>query len=55
MKSKMLRFFWIENEYGKETGNAKERKIAMEALVGITSGAGVECLSAKMPEDRALL
>ena len=34
---------------------AKERKIAMEALVSITSGAGVECLSAEMPEDRAFL
>ena len=31
---------------------AKERKIAMEALVSIASGAGVECLSAEMPEDR---
>ena len=27
----------------------------MEALVSIASGAGVECLSAEMPEDRALL
>ena len=34
---------------------AKERKIATEALVSIASGAGVECLSAKIPEDRALL
>ena len=34
---------------------AKERKIATEALVSIASGAGVECLSAEMPEDRALL
>ena len=34
---------------------AKERKIATEALVSITSGAGVECLLAEMPEDRALL
>ncbi|XP_030930950.1 uncharacterized protein LOC115956803 [Quercus lobata] len=34
---------------------AKERKIAMEALVSITSGVGVECLSAEMPKDRALL
>ena len=33
----------------------KERKIATEALVSIASGAGVECLSAEMPEDRALL
>ena len=33
----------------------KERKIAMEALVSIASGAGVECLSAEMLEDRALL
>ena len=31
---------------------AKERKIATEALVSIASGAGVECLSAEMPEDR---
>ena len=34
---------------------AKERKIATEALVSIASGAGVECLSAEMPKDRALL
>ena len=34
---------------------AKERKIATEALVSIASGVGVECLSAEMPEDRALL
>ena len=34
---------------------AKERKIATEALVSITSGAGVECLPAEMPEDRGLL
>ena len=33
----------------------KERKIAVKALVSIASGAGVECLSAEMPEDRALL
>ena len=33
----------------------KERKIATEALVSITSGIGVECLSAEIPEDRALL
>ena len=34
---------------------AKERKIATKALVSIASGAGVECLSVKMPEDRTLL
>ena len=34
---------------------AKERKIATEALVSIASGVGVECLSAKIPDDRALL
>ena len=33
----------------------KERKIATEALVSIASGARVECLSAKVPDDRALL
>ena len=33
----------------------KERKIAMEALVSIASGAGVECLSAEVPDDIALL
>ena len=33
----------------------KERKIATEALVSIASGARVECLSAEIPEDRALL
>ena len=33
----------------------KERKIATKALVSIASGAGVECLSAETPEDRALL
>ena len=34
---------------------AKERKIATEALVSIASEVGVECLSAEMLEDRALL
>ena len=34
---------------------AKERKIATEALVRITSRAGVECLIAKIPDNRALL
>ena len=34
---------------------AKERKIATEALVSITSEAGVECLSAEIPDDRAIL
>ena len=33
----------------------KERKIATEALVNIASGAGVECLSAEVMDDRALL
>ena len=33
----------------------KERKIATKALVSITSGAGVECLSAGILEYRALL
>ena len=33
----------------------KERKIATEALVSIASGAGMECLSAEISEDRALL
>ena len=31
-----------------------ERKIAIEALVSIAFRAGVECLSAEIPEDRAL-
>ena len=34
---------------------AKERKIATEALVRITSRAGVECLIAEISDDRALL
>ena len=34
---------------------AKERKIATEALVSIASGVGMECLSAEISEDRALL
>ncbi|XP_030936409.1 uncharacterized protein LOC115961593 [Quercus lobata] len=34
---------------------AKERKIATKALVSIASGAGVECLSTEILEDRALL
>ena len=34
---------------------AKERKIAMKALVSFTSGARVECLAAEIPDDRALL
>ena len=33
----------------------KERKIATEALVSIASSVGVECLSAEIPEDMALL
>ena len=33
----------------------KERKIATEALVSITSGARVECLFAEILEDRVLL
>ena len=33
----------------------KERKIATKALVSISSGAGVECLSAEIPDDRAFL
>ena len=33
----------------------KERKIATEALVSITSRAGIECLSVKVINDRALL
>ena len=33
----------------------KERKIATEALVSITSETGVKCLSAEMPEDMYLL
>ena len=33
----------------------KERKIATKALVSIASGAGIECLSAKVTNDRALL
>ena len=33
----------------------KERKIATEALVSIASRAGVECLSAEIPDDRAFL
>ena len=34
---------------------AKERKIATEALVRIASRAGVECLIAKISDDKALL
>ena len=34
---------------------AKERKIAIEALVSIASKARVECLSAEIPDNRALL
>ena len=34
---------------------AKERKIATEALVSIASGVRVECLSAEVLNDRALL
>ena len=33
----------------------KERKIAIKALVSIASSVGVECLSAEIPEDMALL
>ena len=33
----------------------KERKIATEALVSIASRAGVECLSAEIPDDRTFL
>ena len=34
---------------------AKDRKIATEALVSIASEAGVECLTAKIANDKALL
>ena len=34
---------------------AKEIKIAIEALVSIATGVGVECLSAEIPNDKALL
>ena len=34
---------------------AKERKIATKALVSIASRARVECLTAKIPDDKALL
>ena len=34
---------------------ANERKIVTEALVSIASGAGVECLAAEIPDDRAFL
>ena len=34
---------------------AKERKIATEALVNITSGARTECLSVEVADDRDLL
>ena len=33
----------------------KERRIATEALVSITSGVGVECLIVEVARDRALL
>ena len=33
----------------------KERKIATEALVSIVSRAGIECLSAEVTNDKALL
>ena len=33
----------------------KERKIAIEALVSIASRAGIECLSAEVTDERALL
>nr|POF23888.1 hypothetical protein CFP56_23708 [Quercus suber] len=33
----------------------KERKVATEALVSITSGAGVECLSVEFSDDSVLL
>ena len=34
---------------------AKERNIATKALVSIAFGAGVECLAAEIPDDRAFL
>ena len=33
----------------------KERRIATKALVSIASGAGIECLTTKVADDRALL
>ena len=33
----------------------KERRIAIEALVSIASRAGIECLTAEVANDRALL
>ena len=33
---------------------AKERNVAMEALVSIASGVGVECMSTQVPDDREI-
>ena len=45
----------FKNQFDQLGLTTKERKIVTEALVSIASEAGVECLSAEMPEDRALL
>ena len=47
--------FKFKNLFDQLGLTTKERKIATEALVSITSSAGVECLSAEIPKDRALL
>ena len=47
--------FKFKNLFDQLGFTTKERKIATEALVSIASGVRVECLSAEIPEDRALL
>ena len=47
--------FKFKNLFDQLGLTMKERKIVTEALVSIASGAGVECLSVEIPEDRALL
>ena len=51
----LQRNYKFKNLFDQLGLTAKERKIATEALVSITSRAGVECLSAEIPDDRALL
>ena len=45
----------LKNLFDQLGLTTKERKIGTEALVSIASGAGVECLSAEILDDRALL
>ena len=45
----------FKNLFDQSGFTAKERRIAIEALVSISSGAGIECLIVDVANDSALL